>query len=432
MKKQLILFLLLFSINAYATTDDGDDDHCRGLFGKMDIEATPSPEEISRHLKKKAEFKEEGVRRMKANKEKNVVPFKKETNVVPFKKETNTPKKKNIKSKLFFSDLKTPSDLRPLKKKQRMPGKKLRVTGEENLLQVKNGILLKFLKLVRVERGNRDHKKIESLVKKNKFLKTHYFNPVDFYSKSHTLDPAGINPQADIFGEYVKEFEHPIDERHRHWFPNGVTAFQWFTYQKDIPMLRLLFDIGFEYKGKRKPGGEFTEYNPLHVAIKLGDVSMVKFILTYVLSNVKYLPEKKRKQRHSFIDEKTYDKKTTWLLALEIWKETEGERNVEKHMYKKTRHERATEILRTLSSYRPSVHVKSYYNGQSLSNYDVTQIIAAGNQEILALRDRMIGDIEKLKHYNAVDREKREQYGFETGLKKPKNPKMNEPKPIEE
>ena len=62
----------------------------------------------------------------------------------------------------------------------------------------------------------------------------------------------------------------------------------------------------------------------------------------------------------------------------------------------------------------------------------MTQIIAAGNQEILTLRDRMIGDIEKLKHYNAVDREKREQYGFETGLKKPKNPKMNEPKPIEE
>ena len=353
--------LIVFSFKGYATDKDKS---CGDLF-----ENIGSSEEVSKHLQNKDKFKQEAIDR--------------------------TSQSEGGKD-FDVSDL---EDLSLLGKSSKQ--KSLRSKGKSksrniiNLSKKRQEALRKFIYLVTSEKV--DYPQIRQLVEEYSFLKKYHFGLSDFHSGGVTLKPIFSDPQSALFDSMNSD--HPIDPRYAKWFPNGITALQWFGYTKNYEIFHFLMALGFGYRTLKKPGGESTEHNVLHIAIKRNDIRLAKSILeldgvasTEISGGADPTAGKK-----PFVDEKTDQKHTPWLLALLRWERTKD-----------------MSFLNLIANHHPSIHVSSFYKDQSFTNWDVTEEVAGSNKEILLLRKMMYGDLEKHDLYNKIKQE-----NYNSGLRPP-------------
>ena len=170
----------------------------------------------------------------------------------------------------------------------------------------------------------------------------------------------------------ARSYTVKVKPEHVHWFPNGITASQWAAYYGDLYLVDLLLDLGFEYRAKEFYG-EIIEYNPLHVAIKMGYFDIAQLILKKedLLSRQSlFFPWWNMENSIRLIDEVTNDKQTPWLLALIRWKET-GD----------------IKWPQLIASYQPSVEFHSLFEGNFVDNKTAIEKIAKDPSDIKKIRE---------------------------------------------
>ncbi len=94
------------------------------------------------------------------------------------------------------------------------------------------------------------------------------------------------------------------------WCPKGWGLSQLAAYFKKPEVLSLFLNSDVNIRTKKKQGGESLEDNALHISLKRNFKEGIDIILKHKK------PERFGKVRSRFIDEKSYDKKTPWFLAI--------------------------------------------------------------------------------------------------------------------
>ncbi len=223
------------------------------------------------------------------------------------------------------------------------------------------------------------------LLKQKKYL-IQYFEASDKYSLVRILQQY---PQLKNL-RWTKQ-EHPqFFQRLRmgdyKWCPKGWGLLQLASYFKNSELLSALLELGVNVHAKKKQGGESLEDNALHISLRQNFKEGIDLILTH------QKPERFGERKKRFIDEKSYDKKTPWFLAI---------RRDLKH--------KNTLFTNLIGQHNPSGHVQSFVMGKGARDgFEVAY--STKDQQFITLAFRYLQVSKKYKEYKRL----KEVYGKST------------------
>ena len=178
-----------------------------------------------------------------------------------------------------------------------------------------------------------------------------------------------------------------IHKDHQHLCPEGWSPVQLAAYKRDIELLKMLLNLKFAVRTKKRQGGVSLEYNPLHIAIKIDFIEGAQYILNHAYRSI--FNEKKG---HRFIDEKTHYKQTPFALAVEESQKTKFTQLA---------------FIKLITRVGISGYVESYFKDKLMDAYQIAEFTE--HPEIQAL----VGQFARAPNYNE-HKEKKRKYGHRT------------------
>jgi len=150
------------------------------------------------------------------------------------------------------------------------------------------------------------------------------------------------------------------------WSKQGWGLLQLAAYFKKPEMLSMLLDLNLNIRTRKKLGGESIEDNALHISLRRNFQEGVDMLLKHQGL------ERFGKVKNRFIDEKSYDKKTPWFLAI-----------------RRDLSQKNTLFTNLIGQYRPSGYVQSYVIGRGpRDGFEVAR--SSRNPHIIQLAHRYL------------------------------------------